>query len=39
MALAEVADQVYDTVIREEVRHLLNLQAPHFFEVHVQLPE
>ena len=38
-ALAEVADQVYDTVLRKEVRHLLALQAPRFFEFHVQVPK
>ena len=38
-ALAEVADQVYETVLRKEVLHLLARQAPRFIEVHVQVPE
>ena len=38
-ALAEVADQVYDTVLRKEVRHLLAPQDPLFVEVHVQVPK
>ena len=38
-ALAEVADQVYETILREEVRHSLAQQAPRFAEVHVQVPE
>ena len=37
--LAEVADQVYETVLHEEVLHLLDTRYPCFFEVHVQVPE
>ena len=37
-ALVEVADQVYETVLREEVRHLLDPQAPFLVKVHVQVP-
>ena len=37
--LAEVVDQVYDTVLRKEVRQLLSPQDPHFVKVHVQVPE
>ena len=39
MALAEVAYQVYETVPWEKVCYLLDLWDPHFFEVHVQVPE
>ena len=35
--MAEVADQVYETVLREEVRHLLAPRDPRFVEVHVQV--
>ena len=38
-ALAELADQVYDTVLYEEVCHSLAPRAPRFVEVHVQFPE
>ena len=37
--LEEVADQFYETVLREEVRHLLNLRSPCFLEVHIQVFE
>ena len=39
MALAEVADQVYETLLRKEVYHLLSPQDPRFVEVHVQVSE
>ena len=39
MALAEVADQVYETVLRKEIRHLLSPRAPCLVEVHVQVPK
>ena len=39
MALAEVAEQVYETVLREEVRHLLALRAPPLVKFHVKLPK
>ena len=38
-ALAEVADHVYETVLHEEVRHLLPRRDPHFIKVHVQVPK
>ena len=38
-ALAEVADQVYETVLHEEVYHLLVPRNPHQVEVHVQDPK
>ena len=38
-ALSEVADQVYDTILREEVCHPLAPQDPCFVEFHVQVPE
>ena len=37
--LAEVVDQVYETVLHEEVHHLLAPWAPRFVEVHVQVVE
>ena len=37
--LVEVADQVYETVLREEVRHLLDPWDPRFVKVHVQFPD
>ena len=39
MVLAEVADQIYDTVLHKEVHHLLSPWAPRFVEGHVQVPE
>ena len=39
MALSEVADHVYDTVLCKEVRHSLDPRAPCFVEVHVQVLE
>ena len=39
MALAEVADQVYETVLRKDVCHLLAPWAPCSVDVHVQVPE
>ena len=33
----EVADQVYETVLHEEVYHSLAPRDPFFFEVHVQV--
>ena len=36
-ALAEVADQVYETVLRKEVCHFLAPLDPHLVEVHVQV--
>ena len=38
-ALSEVPDQVYETVLCEEVRHALAMQDPRFIEVHVQTPK
>ena len=38
-AMEEVEDHVYETVLREEVRHSLAPQDPRFFEVHVQVPK
>ena len=38
-ALAEVSDQVYETVLRKEVHHSLDLQAHRLVEVHVQVPK
>ena len=38
-ALAEVADQVYETVLRKEVRHSLAPQDPRLFKVHVHVPK
>ena len=38
-ALAEVADQVYENVLRKEVRHSLDTRDPYFVEVHVQDPK
>ena len=35
--MKEVADQVYETVLREEVRHYLALRAPRLVKVHVQI--
>ena len=35
--MAEVANQVYKTVLREKVRHSLAPRAPRFSEVHVQV--
>ena len=37
--MAEVASQVYTTVLHEKVRHLLDPQAPCFVEIHVQVPK
>ena len=37
--LAEVAEQVYDTVLHEKSRHLLSPQAPRLVEVHIQAPK
>ena len=37
--LEEVADQFYETVLREEVRHLLDPWDPRFVKVHVQVPD
>ena len=37
--LAEALDQVYETVIGKEVRHLLAPRDPCFVEVHVQVRE
>ena len=37
--MGEVADQIYETVVSEEVRYLLAPQDPRFFEFHVQVPE
>ena len=31
-------DQVYETLLREEVQHMLVPQDTRFFEVHVQIP-
>ena len=36
--MAEVAYQVYEILLREEVRHLLSPQDPRLVEVHVQVP-
>ena len=36
-ALAEVADQVYETVLHEEVCHLLDLRDTCLIEVHIQV--
>ena len=38
-ALAKLADQVYETVLSEEVYHLLSLQVPRLVEVYVQFPK
>ena len=38
-ALAEVADQVYETVLHKEIRHSLAPLAPCLVEVHVQFPK
>ena len=38
-ARAEVADQVYDTILQKEVRHLLDSQDPRSVEVHIQAPK
>ena len=37
--MSEVSDQVYETVLREEVRHVLDPRSPRFIEVHVQIPK
>ena len=37
-ALTEVADKVYETVLHEEVRHLLAPWDPCLVEVHIQVP-
>ena len=39
MALAELVDQIYETVLLKEVRQSLAPWAPCFVEVHVQLSE
>ena len=39
MALLEVLDQVYETILSEEVRHTLAPQAHRFVEVHIQIPK
>ena len=39
MALAEVVEQVYKTVLHEEVCHLLITRAPRLVEVHVNFPK
>ena len=39
MALLNVADQVYKTVLCKEVRHLLDLRAPHLVKFHGQVPK
>ena len=36
MALTEVADQVYDTVLHKEVCHSLDPRSPCFVKVQVQ---
>ena len=38
-ALSELVDQVYETALRKEVRHLLAPRDPFFVGVHVQVPE
>ena len=38
-ALAEVSDQVYETVLHDKVRQSLVLQAPCLVEVHIQPPK
>ena len=38
-ALAEVADQVYEIVLYEEVRHSLDLRDPLLVKVHFQFPK
>ena len=38
-ALSELSDQVYETVLYEEVQHALDPQDPHFVKVHVQVPK
>ena len=37
--LVEVANQVYETVLHEEVQNLLTPWSPLFIEVHVQVPK
>ena len=37
MALVEVTDQVYEIILREEVRHSLDPRAPCFVEVQIQV--
>ena len=37
--LAEVADQVYETVIHNYFRHSLAPQAPGLFKVHIKVPK
>ena len=39
MALVEVAYQVYETVLREEICHALDPRDTRFFKVHVQVPK
>ena len=39
MVMVEVADQFYETLLREEVRHLMTPRAPCLDKVHVQVPK
>ena len=39
IALVEVVDQVYETVLRKEVRHLLAPRDPRVVKVDVQVPD
>ena len=39
VALAEVSDRVYETVLHDKVPQSLVLQAPRLVEVHIQAPK
>ena len=39
MAISEVPDQVYETVLYEEDRHALASQDLRFTKVHIQIPK